>query len=114
MTEPEMESSSREERENQATKRVPAETPALSRSELRKAIVLIQHQLNNPLAALLAEAQLLGMDPKLAAEQRAAADRITELTRRVVALVRGLDRISGLPKTAADQETDPAIIAGDG
>ena len=65
----------------------------MSRNELRKAIVLVQHQLNNPLAALLAEAQLLGMEPALGAEQRAAALRITELTRRVIALVRELDAV---------------------
>jgi signal transduction histidine kinase len=92
----------------------PAETPAPSRSELRRAIVLIQHQLNNPLAALLAEAQLLGMEPEQGAEQRAAAARITELTRRVIALVRDLDTIAGRPEEEAEQEADPASIAGDG
>ncbi len=91
-----------------------AETPAPSMNELRKAIVLIQHQLNNPLAALLAEAQLLGMEPELGAEQRAAAARITELTRRVIALVRDLDTIAGSPGAEAEEETDPAKIVGDG
>jgi signal transduction histidine kinase len=78
------------------------------------AIVLIQHQLNNPLAALLAEAQLLGMEPEMGAEQRAAAARITELTRRVIALVRDLDSIAGRPPAEDEEETDPAEIAGDG
>ena len=100
-------------REDAATERGPAETPAPSRSELRKAIVLIQHQLNNPLAALLAEVQLLGMEPELGAEQRAASDRITELTRRVIALVRDLDSIAGRAEAAADEKADPAIAAGD-
>lgn len=65
--------------------------PAMPHGDLKKAIALVQHQLNNPLAALLAEAQLLGMEPTLGAEQRAATLRITELTRRVIALVRDLD-----------------------
>jgi signal transduction histidine kinase len=109
-----MGSSSPEGREDEATERGPAVTPAPSRSELRKAIVLIQHQLNNPLAALLAEAQLLGMEPELGAEQRAAAARITELTRRVIALVRDLDAIAGRAEAEAEQEADPANIAGNG
>lgn len=64
---------------------------AISRSELRRAVALVQHQLNNPLAALLAEVQLLGMDPSLGVEHAAATLRITELTRRVIALVRDLE-----------------------
>lgn len=64
---------------------------AISPDELRKIIAVVQHQLNNPLAALLAEAQLLEMEPTLGAEQRAATVRITELTRRVIALVRDID-----------------------
>jgi signal transduction histidine kinase len=102
-----MGSSSPKKREDAATNETPAETaPATSRSELRKAIVLVQHQLNNPLAALLAESQLLGMEPTLAAEHRAAAARITELTRRVIALVRELDAVAGDPKPQpADEPT---------
>lgn len=102
-----MGSSSPERREDEATNKTPAETaPPTLRSELRKAIVLVQHQLNNPLAALLAEAQLLGMEPTLTAEHRAAAARITELTRRVIALVRELDAIVGDPKRQpADEPT---------
>lgn len=102
-----MRSSSPEMREDAATKKAPAETtPATVRSEVRKAIVLIQHQLNNPLAALLAEAQLLGMEPALGAEHRAAAARITELTRRVIALVRELDAVAGdSTRQPADEPT---------
>ena len=51
---------------------------------------MIQHSINNPLAALLAEAQLLEMEP-LAEEHRVAATRIVDLARRVVAVVRRLD-----------------------
>ncbi|HEX9483809.1 MAG TPA: histidine kinase dimerization/phospho-acceptor domain-containing protein [Gemmatimonadaceae bacterium] len=47
----------------------------------------LQHAFNNPLTALLAEAQLLGFEP-LAEEPRAAVDRILELTRRLVTLSR--------------------------
>ena len=50
----------------------------------------IQHTLNNPLAALLAEAQLLEME-ELREDHRAAVKRIIELCRRLVGLVRGLD-----------------------
>ena len=49
-----------------------------------------QHELNNPLTALLAEAQLLELEP-LSADHRAAATRIVELARRIAAAVRRLD-----------------------
>ena len=50
----------------------------------------IQHTLNNPLTALLAEAQLLEMED-LSEEHRAAVKRMIELCRRLVVMVRGLD-----------------------
>lgn len=50
----------------------------------------LRHAINNPLAALLAEAQLLALEP-LAPDHRAAVDRIIDLCRRTVALVRELD-----------------------
>ena len=50
----------------------------------------LQHGINNPLAALLAEAQLLQLED-LTSEQRASADRMVELCRRIVGLVRRLD-----------------------
>jgi signal transduction histidine kinase len=50
----------------------------------------LQHDINNPLAALLAEAQLLQLED-LTSEQRASADRMVELCRRIVGLVRRLD-----------------------
>ena len=49
-----------------------------------------QHDLNNPLTALMAEVQLLELEA-LTAEQRAAARRIVELARRVAAVARRLD-----------------------
>lgn len=52
----------------------------------------LQHGINNPLAALLAEAQLLQLED-LTTEQRASADRMVELCRRIVALVRRLDAL---------------------
>ena len=61
------------------------------RADLERMTALVQHALNNPLAALLAEAQLLAMETTLDPEHRAAVDRMTELVRRVIALVRGLD-----------------------
>jgi signal transduction histidine kinase len=54
---------------------------------------MVQHALNNPLTALLAEVQLLELEP-LPDESRVAAARLVELTRRVVAAARRLD-VSG-------------------
>ncbi|HET7585583.1 MAG TPA: histidine kinase dimerization/phospho-acceptor domain-containing protein [Gemmatimonadaceae bacterium] len=60
-------------------------------NEMQQLTARVQHQLNNPLAALLAEAQMLSMDEHLDGEHRVAVDRIIELTRRVIRLVRELD-----------------------
>jgi signal transduction histidine kinase len=49
----------------------------------------LQHAFNNPLTALLAEAQLLELEP-LGAEPRAAVERILTLARRLVVLSRKL------------------------
>jgi signal transduction histidine kinase len=54
----------------------------------------IQHTLNNPLTALLAEAQLLEME-ELSDEHRAAVKRMIGLCRRLVVMVRGLDSGTG-------------------
>jgi signal transduction histidine kinase len=48
-----------------------------------------QHDLNNPLTALMAEVQLLELEA-LAPEHRAAARRIVQLARRVAAVARRL------------------------
>jgi signal transduction histidine kinase len=58
-----------------------------------QAALTLQHGINNPLAALLAEAQLLQLE-ELTAEQRGSVDRMVELCRRIVALVRRLDALS--------------------
>ena len=58
-----------------------------------QAALSLQHAINNPLAALLAEAQLLQLE-ELTAEQRGSVDRMVELCRRVVALVRRLDALA--------------------
>ncbi|HUF30795.1 MAG TPA: histidine kinase dimerization/phospho-acceptor domain-containing protein [Gemmatimonadaceae bacterium] len=62
---------------------------------LQKGAAHLQHKINNPLAALLAEGQLLCMDPGLRGEHRESVDRMIELTRRVITLVRDLDDIRG-------------------
>lgn len=64
---------------------------AQRREELQRITALVQHSLNNPLAALLAEAQLLAMETTLDREHRAAVDRMTELVRRLITLVRDLE-----------------------
>jgi len=58
-----------------------------------QAALSLQHAINNPLAALLAEAQLLQLE-ELSAEQRGSVDRMVELCRRIVALVRRLDALA--------------------
>ena len=70
------------------------------RASVQRLAARVQHELNNPLAALLAEAQLLGMDATLAEEHRVAVDRIVELTRRIVATVRELESLGdeGTPR----------------
>lgn len=56
----------------------------------------LQHKLNNPLAALLAEAQLLQLEP-LAPEHMASVGRIIELCRRVIEVSRSIEGIGGAP-----------------
>ena len=56
---------------------------------LGEAARTLQHALNNPLTALLAEAQLLELEA-LPDEHRASVHRILELARRLVALSRRL------------------------
>jgi signal transduction histidine kinase len=58
----------------------------------------LQHDINNPLAGLLAEVQLLQLE-ELTTEQRAATDRMLELCRRIVGLVRRLDALVDRPET---------------
>ncbi|MFL5561798.1 MAG: histidine kinase dimerization/phospho-acceptor domain-containing protein [Gemmatimonadaceae bacterium] len=53
----------------------------------------LQHSMNNPLTAVLAEAQLLEMEA-LPPDAMTAVRRIIESTRRLVALVRRLDVVS--------------------
>ena len=53
----------------------------------------LQHAMNNPLTAVLAEAQLLEMDAT-SEEMRTAVNRIIDNTRRLVQLVRGLDPVA--------------------
>ncbi|HEX4931859.1 MAG TPA: histidine kinase dimerization/phospho-acceptor domain-containing protein, partial [Gemmatimonadaceae bacterium] len=53
----------------------------------------VQHEMNNPLAALLAESQLLELDATLNEEQRDSVRRIVELARRVIASSRKLDTL---------------------
>ncbi len=66
-------------------------------AELQELTARIQHEVNNPLAALLAETQLLGMEPTLPDEHRATVDRVVTLVRRVVASVRKLDQVREAP-----------------
>ena len=61
--------------------------------ELSNAVGRVQHEMNNPLAALLAESQLLELDATLTEEQRDSVRRIVELARRVIASSRKLDAL---------------------
>lgn len=59
-------------------------------------VTRLPHRLNNPLAALLAEAELLRLDA-LTTEQRESVDRILEISQRLIAEVRQLEGMSGGP-----------------
>ena len=61
--------------------------------ELSNAVGRVQHEMNNPIAALLAESQLLELDPTLNDEQRDSVKRIVDLARRVIASSRKLDAL---------------------
>ena len=61
-------------------------------TDIERLAALAQHQLNNPLAAMLAELQLLQMESTLDAQHRAAVERLTGLLRRVIAIVHDLDK----------------------
>ncbi len=63
--------------------------------ELQKATGRLQHEINNPLAALLAEAQLLGLEQTLGDEHQKTVARIIDLTRRVADSVRKFDELRG-------------------
>ena len=67
----------------------------------------LQHSLNNPLAALLAEAQLLEME-ELVPEHRAAIRRIIELCRRTVGVVRELSVVRSPAPPPAARAPSPA------
>lgn len=80
---------------------VSSDDPALeaARRELRAAQRLnaigdlaatVQHAANNPLTALMAEAQLLELEP-LRMEHREAVQRIIDLARRLAVIIRKLD-----------------------
>ena len=62
-------------------------------TELSNAVGRVQHEMNNPLAALLAESQLLELDQTLTDEQRDSVRRIVDLARRVIASSRKLDAL---------------------
>src|SRR5688500_11775796 len=61
--------------------------------ELSDAVVRVQHEMTNPLVALLAESQLLELDPAPNEEQRDSVKRIVDLARRVIASSRKLDAL---------------------
>lgn len=53
----------------------------------------LQHAMNNPLTAILAESQLLALE-ELPTDASGAVSRIVENTRRLIALVRKLDAVA--------------------
>ena len=58
-----------------------------------------EHAFNNPLTALMAEAQLLELED-MPAEQRAAVERILDLSRRLVTISRQLGGGGVMPRGA--------------
>lgn len=77
------------------------EPPAKELRRVRNQLALgetartVQHAMNNPLTALLAEAQLLELEP-LAEEHRLAVARMVELTRRVATVTRRFDAVTAV------------------
>jgi signal transduction histidine kinase len=67
-------------------------------SALRDTVARVQHEINNPLAALLAESQLLSQETGLSPELRQTAERMTHLVRRVMAAVKQLEEVRGEPR----------------
>ena len=59
----------------------------------------LQHALNNPLAGLLAESQLMLMDPQTP-DQQASLERIVGLCRRMIEMTRTLDGLGERPQSA--------------
>jgi signal transduction histidine kinase len=64
--------------------------------DLGEAARTLQHAFNNPLTALLAEAQLLELET-LPDDHRSSVRRILELARRLVAISRRLGTVGGGP-----------------
>jgi signal transduction histidine kinase len=64
----------------------------MDQSSNRAKLAEIRHMLNNPLTALLTEAQLLQLEA-LPEEQKQSVDRIVELCRRTIDAVKQLDSI---------------------
>ena len=58
----------------------------------------LQHALNNPLAGLLAESQLMLMDPQ-PPDQQASLERIVGLCRRMIEMTRTLDGLGERPQS---------------
>ena len=58
----------------------------------------LQHALNNPLAGLLAESQLMLMDPQTP-DQQASLERIVGLCRRMIEMTRTLDGLGERPQS---------------
>ena len=56
----------------------------------------LQHALNNPLAGLLAESQLMLMDPQTP-DQQASLERIVGLCRRMIEMTRTLTAWESAP-----------------
>jgi len=68
----------------------------------------IQHEINNPLAALLSNAQLMLMDDALPADVRSLADDMLAQARRVANVVKRLSRLEA-PKTVEYLAGEPML-----
>ncbi len=64
-------------------------------AELQQLAATLQHEISNPLAALLAEAQLLARETGMDPEHHRAVTRLVDLARRAAAAVRRLDELRG-------------------
>jgi DNA-binding response OmpR family regulator len=70
---------------------------ALSRAQwlagIGEAVLTMQHEINNPLAALMAEIDLMADDSSTVEAQRPPLDRMKELARRISTVIRRLAKL---------------------
>jgi signal transduction histidine kinase len=101
--------------EQNAARRTAEEALARARwlAGIGEATLTLQHQINNPLTALLTEAQLLAEEPDVQTEHRQRLEMISEQAQRISKVVRRMSRLED-PRTVEYLEGAPMIdLSGD-